>query len=92
MKDVCLNNKGHYLGAGQTLDVMQTEYIYPEFGDRLSPNEWNEQGKPVLLEKAVARKNELLNNYFPDHISDEVDQQVRAQFPIHLPREAFGRK
>ena len=91
LKDVCLGNKGHYLGAGQTLEVMQTEYIYPEFANRLSPNEWAEQGKPVLLEKAVARKNEILNHYFPDHISDEVDQRIRAQFPIHLPREAFGR-
>ncbi|MCP4432798.1 MAG: methyltransferase [Gammaproteobacteria bacterium] len=91
LKDVCLGNKGHYLGAGQTLEVMQTEYIYPDFGDRLSPNEWTEQGKPVLLEKAVARKNEILSNYFPTHISDEVDRQIRDQFSIHLPRSAFGR-
>ena len=91
LKDVCLGNKGHYLGAGQTLEVMQTEYLYPEFGDRLSPNEWAEQGKPVLLEKAIARKNEILSNYHPMHISDEIDQQIRDEFPIHLPRSAFGR-
>ena len=91
LKDVCLGNKGHYLGASQTLEVMQTEYIFPEFGDRLSPNEWTEQGKPVLLEKAVARKNEILSNYHPTHISDEVDRQVREQFPIFLSREAMGR-
>jgi len=91
LKDVCLNNKGHYLGASQTLEVMQTEYIFPDFGDRLSPNEWEEQGKPVLLEKAVAKKQEILNNYFPSHISDEIDREIREQFPIHLPREVFGR-
>jgi trimethylamine--corrinoid protein Co-methyltransferase len=91
LKDVCLGNKGHYLGAGQTLDVMQTEYIYPEFGDRLSPNEWHEQDKPVILEKAIARKNEILSTYHPRHISDEIDKQVREQFPIFLPREAYGR-
>ena len=91
IKDVCLGNKGHYLGAGQTLEVMQTEYIYPQFGDRLSPNEWAEQGKPVLLDKAVARKREILDTYFPDHVSDEVDRQIRQQFDIYLPREAFGR-
>jgi trimethylamine--corrinoid protein Co-methyltransferase len=91
LKDVCLGNKGHYLGAGQTLEVMQTEYIYPELGDRLSPNEWAEQGKPVLLEKALARKHEILENYFPNHVSDEVDRQIREQFKIYLPREAFGR-
>jgi trimethylamine--corrinoid protein Co-methyltransferase len=91
LKDVCMGKKGHYLGAEQTLSVMQTEYIYPEFGDRLSPNQWNEQGKPVLLDKAIAKKNEILNNYHPTHISDEIDRQVREQFPIFLPREAFGR-
>ncbi len=91
LKEVCLGNKGHYLGADQTIDVMQTEYIYPEFGDRLSPNEWLEQDKPVLLDKAVARKKKILANYFPGHISDEVDRKVREQFKIFMPREAFGR-
>lgn len=91
LKDVCLGNKGHYLGAGQTLEVMQTEYIYPELGDRLSPNEWVEQGKPVLLDKAITRKREILDTYFPAHISDEIDKQIRQQFDIFLPREAFGR-
>jgi trimethylamine--corrinoid protein Co-methyltransferase len=91
LKDVCLGNKGHYLGAGQTLEVMQTEYIYPEFGDRLSPNEWVEQNKPVILEKAIKKKKEILASYHPTHISDEIDLKVREQFPIFLPREAYGR-
>jgi len=91
LKDVCLGNKGHYLGSEMTLEVMQTEYIYPDLGDRLSPNEWAEQGKPVLLEKALARKKDILENYFPNHISDEVDRQIREQFRIFLPRETFGR-
>ena len=91
LKDVCLGNKGHYLGAGQTLEVMQTEYIYPDLGDRLSPNQWVEQGKPVLLDKAIAKKRKILSSYFPDHVSDEVDRQIREQFNIFLPREAFGR-
>ena len=91
LKDVCLGNKGHYLGASQTLSVMQTEYIYPDLGDRLSPNEWVEQNKPVLLEKAVAKKHEILGNHFPAHVSDETDREIREQFDIFLPREAFGR-
>jgi trimethylamine:corrinoid methyltransferase-like protein len=45
----------------------------------------------VLLDKAIARKNEILDNYFPDHVSDEVDQKIREQFNIFLPPEAFGR-
>lgn len=91
LKDVCLGNKGHYLGSNRTIEVMQTEYIYPDFADRLSPNQWVEQDKPVLLNKAILKKDEILNNYFPMHISDAVDRQIREQFPIFLPREKFGR-
>jgi hypothetical protein len=45
----------------------------------------------VLLDKALARKKEILDNYFPDHVSAEQDQQIREQFKIFLPPAAFGR-
>ena len=70
---------------------MQTEYIYPDLADRLSPNQWVEQDKPVLLDKAITRKKEILDNYFPDHVSDEVDRKIRDEFNIFLSREAIGR-
>lgn len=89
LKDVCLNNKGHYLGSPQTLEVMQTEYIYPEIGDRLSPNQWHEQNKPQILEKARNKTQQIKNAHFPSHISSEIDQKIRDQFPIHMPPEAF---
>ncbi|MGB1011732.1 MAG: trimethylamine methyltransferase family protein [Thiolinea sp.] len=91
IKDVCCNGPGHYLGADKTLEVMQSEYIYPEFSDRNSPNEWNENGRPKILDKAIRRKNEILSTHFPDHVSDEVDQAIREKFNIVLPREAVGR-
>lgn len=91
IKDVCLNEKGHYLGSDQTLGVMQSEYIYPDFFNRMSPNDWNDAGKPRALELAIAKKNELLANYFPTHIDDEKDRAIRERFNIHLSREAVGR-
>lgn len=91
LKDVCLGNKGHYLGADQTLSVMQTEYIYPDFYNRQSPNEWKEAGNPDPLQLAIARRDEILSTYFPGHISDEVDQDIRKEFPIFLSRAAMGR-
>ena len=48
MRSVCLDGPGHYLGHSQTLDVMQTEYIYPVLADRTSPKEWVEIGRPDL--------------------------------------------
>jgi trimethylamine--corrinoid protein Co-methyltransferase len=91
IREVCLGGEGHYLGAAQTLEVMQSEYIYPAFSDRSSPNVWEENNKPVLLHKAVERKNKILSSHFPSHISDETDIEIRAKFPIFLTREAIGR-
>lgn len=89
--DVCVGGEGHYLGSDKTLQVMQSEYIYPDFSDRTSPVVWQENEKPVLLETAAEKKDRLLENYYPTHVSDEVDARVRAEFPIFLPPSAIGR-
>ena len=91
IKDVCLNNKGHYLGSGQTLQVMQSEYIYPEIGDRLSPNQWKEANTPVLLDKAIARKDKILSEHFPSHVDDATDMAIREAFDISISRAQIGR-
>ena len=78
-------------GSDETLKVMQSEYIYPDFGDRSSPTEWADAGKPVMLERAIERRNEILSTYYPKHIPDEVDAKIREQFPITLPAEGSGR-
>ncbi|MEE8339291.1 MAG: trimethylamine methyltransferase family protein [Xanthomonadales bacterium] len=91
IREVCLGGEGHYLGSAQTLKVMQSEYIYPDFSDRSSPNVWEENNRPVILCRAVERKNEILSGHFPSHISDETDAKIRAKFPIFLSREAMGR-
>ena len=60
--------------------------------DRDSPNDWADMGKPVILEKAIQQKNEILSEYFPSHISDDVDQKIRKKFNIKLSRSNIGRK
>ena len=91
IEQICCSGEGHYLGSGNTLQVMQSEYFYPDFSDRTSPTVWEEQGKPVLLEQAVRRKRDILANHVPGHVSDEIDARVRAEFPIFLSRAAIGR-
>jgi trimethylamine---corrinoid protein Co-methyltransferase len=90
--DVCLNGPGHYLGNAQTLKLMQTEYFYPAVGDRFSPKEWNEKGKPDILSRAIAEKKKILSTRFPRHVSRAIDDKLRARFGniIHLPRTAMG--
>ena len=88
---ICLGGEGHYLGSGNTLQVMQSEYIYPDYSDRTSPTVWEELGKPVLLDLAIERTRELLGRHVPRHVSDEIDARIRAEFPIALSRAAMGR-
>ena len=85
MRAVCLGGPGHYLGADQTLALMQTEYIYPATADRSSPKEWEERKKPDLIARAVARKEAILAQPSAAAFDPVTDAAIRARFRIHLP-------
>jgi trimethylamine--corrinoid protein Co-methyltransferase len=89
IRKVCLEGPGHYLGSDQTLQLMQREYIYPSIGDRTSPNQWVELGRPTIVEHAARKLGAILANHFPTHISDSVDAAIRERLPIRLPRAAM---
>lgn len=90
--EVCMQGPGHYLGNEQTLRLMQTEYFYPAVADRFSPKEWNEKGKPDMLQKAIAEKKRILATRFPRHVPKAIDDELRIRFGnlIHLPRSRMG--
>ncbi len=83
MRQVCLEGPGHYLGHSQTLEVMQTEYIYPAVADRTSPKEWVEIGRPDLILKAIERKNRILSEAAHSVIDPEIDAEIRKAFKIY---------
>jgi trimethylamine--corrinoid protein Co-methyltransferase len=87
--DTCINGPGHYLGSEQTLSLMQKDYVYPAIGNRMSPKEWVEAGKPDIVERAAARKREILSTYYPDYIPREIDAILRAKHDIKLPRQVM---
>jgi trimethylamine--corrinoid protein Co-methyltransferase len=82
---VCMGGPGHYLGTAQTLGRMQADHVYPTLGDRTSPKEWVEKGKPDLIARATARKLEILSQRAPARFDPRIDAALRARFPIHLP-------
>jgi len=84
MREVCLEGPGHYLGHRQTLDLMQTEYVYPEVGDRTSPKLWVEIGRPDLVQKALKKKRAILDTYHPNHLASDRDAEIRRNFRIFL--------
>jgi trimethylamine--corrinoid protein Co-methyltransferase len=85
MKEVCMGGPGHYLGAGQTLSLMQKDYVYPALGDRTSPKEWAENKKPNLVKKATARKEEILARRAASRFDPILDSEIRARYNIHMP-------
>ena len=75
---------GHFLGHEQTLSMMQTEYIYPEVGDRVSPDDWIEAGAKHVHEVARDYVDRTLASHFPDHVPDGRVAAIRDVFPITL--------
>ena len=82
--DVCLNGPGHYLGTDQTLGRMQSDHVYPQLGDRTSPKEWAEIGKPVLTEKATKIKEDILSKPSEVAFDPILDANLRKKYKIHL--------
>ena len=81
---VCMDGPGHYLGTDQTLSRMQTDHVYPTFGDRTSPKEWVEIGKPNLVAKATKHKEEILSAPSDVKFDPILDQELREKYNIHL--------
>lgn len=84
MREVCMGGPGHYLGTSQTLGRMQKDHVYPSMGDRTSPKEWAENGKPDLIAKATARKEAILAEPSAAMFDAATDLAIREKFNIHL--------
>jgi len=79
---------GHYLGHEQTLRLMERDYLYPEVGDRLSPEDWAEAGAASAADRAHTYVERTLGSHFPSHVPVHRDEIIRSRFPIALPVEA----
>lgn len=90
MREVNLAGPHHYLGAKQTLDLMETEYVYPALSDRLPTRDWEEAGQLTILDRARIYVRRVLSDHHPQHLSAELDDRIRARFDIRLPRELVG--
>lgn len=79
-----VSGEGHYLGSPQTLELMRSEYVYPDLGDRQSVAEWVSAGEPSIWDAAGQKVAEILAAGRPDHLDTTNEAAVRAAFPIHL--------
>ena len=75
---------GHFLGSTQTLELMETEYLYPLVSNRDTPEDWADAGSRAAHDVAHDRVKATLADHWPSHISPAVDAAIRDAFPISL--------
>ena len=85
--DSCAVDPGHFLGNEQTLEFMETEYVYPNLMDRSPTDLWQDEGSMDLFERSRARASELLGSHYPNYMGAEMDRKVRERFPIRIPEK-----
>ena len=78
---------GHFISHPQTMNLMETEFLYPTLGDRTSLNEWLETTPHSIEARASDAATEILSQRFPRHVSETTDDVIRKRFDIKLPRE-----
>jgi trimethylamine--corrinoid protein Co-methyltransferase len=83
--DEGVHGDGHFLGQAETLQRMQSDFVYPEIGDRRTIDEWEAQGSKDIREIARERTREILRQHYPRHLSPEIDTALRDRFDIRLP-------
>lgn len=84
-----VHGEGHYLRHAQTLQLMRSEYEYPELCDRSVPGEWEAGGSLDIRQRAGERVKKILACHYPAYIDPAIDQKIRERFPITLPRQAM---
>lgn len=84
--EVC-RGPGHFLGHAQTLELMNSEYLYPQVLDRSSREDWEAAGGRDVREAAREQASRILAEHWPQVIPPEVDAELRRAFRILLPAE-----
>ena len=88
--DEVVHGDGHFLGQAETLQRMQSDFVYPEIGDRRSVDEWEADGSKDIHEVARDRTRQILQQHFPRHLPAEIDSKLRDNFDIRLPQAVMG--
>ena len=84
IRDV-VKGDGHYLGHAQTLERMESDYVYPQIADRQTPESWAGDGSLDMLQRARLKAIGILSDHHPNYLDPAIDAQLRKRFNILLP-------
>ena len=77
---------GHYLKHLQTIELMETEFLYPDLADRRTTQEWEEQGKQSIYDLAHEKLNGMMKNYCQSILIAKLIKN-KVKFPIKLSKD-----
>ncbi len=80
----CAIDPGHFLGNTQTLQFMETEYLYPTLMDRTPTDTWEKDGSRDILERSREAVKNVLGSHYPTYIDAAVDKKIRERYPIKM--------
>ncbi|MCP5076260.1 MAG: trimethylamine methyltransferase [Rhodobacteraceae bacterium] len=80
----CVIDPGHFLGNDQTLQYMETEYLYPALMDRTPADTWEKGGSKDAFERSRAATQEVMRSHYPNYFGSAVDKVIRERFPIRI--------
>ncbi len=81
-----VDGPGHFLGHSQTLELMESEYVYPRQADRMSPSDWEDAGAKDAWDRATEQAKRILTEHHPEYIDNATDDYIRNNYPIKLPK------
>jgi len=80
-----VNGEGHFLGCDETLQRMQSDFLYPDVADRSDHEVWAANGAKDIRTVANNTAKVILQEHFPSHIPRQLDVKLRELFDIRLP-------
>ena len=91
IKDVIYGD-GHFLKHPQTIDLMESEFLYPDLADRQTTQEWEKSGKQTIYDLAHLRLKQMMKDYYPEYIPSKTDAKIREYFPIKIAEQDMKKK
>ena len=73
---------GHFLGEAETLARMNSDFLYPQIGDRRTIGEWQDDGAADSWKRAHARVREILAAPPPCLIDAALAAQLETEFDL----------
>ena len=73
---------GHFLGEAETLARMNSDFLYPQIGDRRTIGEWQDDGAADSWKRAHVRVREILASPPPSIIDAALAAQLETEFDL----------